>query len=256
MTVRYPSNARNTFSRLSEDVSEWQHGNLCGHFFSRHHSPLLEHLLKYPDAPFLDADACILKADRKTALALTSFDGKQFVVKRYNVANIFHRIRLAFQSSRAKKNFAFAKLLGEIGVPSIQPVAWVQERVHGLRARSWFIYEHIDDEMSACSLTDQSDVNVIDHALSQMAQNLMVMRTHRISHGDMKPPNLLHTRNGAVLIDLDAMRQHKSQHQYDRALAKDISRWMRWWRSDNPQPMISQKSEKMLKDAGFQVPGG
>ena len=109
MTVRYPTNARNTFSRLSEDVSEWQHGNLCGHFFSRHHSPLLEHLLKYPDAPFSDADACILKADRKTALALTSFDGKQFVVKRYNVAHIFHRIRLAFQSSRAKKKLRFCK---------------------------------------------------------------------------------------------------------------------------------------------------
>jgi hypothetical protein len=31
---------------------------------------------------------------------------------------------------------------------------------------------------------------------------------------------------------------------------------MRWWRSDNPQPLISQKSEKMLKDAGFEVPGG
>ena len=254
MTVRYPSNAKNTFSRLSEDVSEWQHGNLCGHFFSRHHSPLLEHLLKYPDTPFSVADACILKTDIKTALALTSFDGKQFVVKRYNVAHIFHRIRLAFQSSRAKNNFAFARLLSEIGVPSIQPVAWVQERIYGLRARSWFIYEHIDEEMSAYPLTDQSDVNVIDHALYQMTQNLVAMRNHRLSHGDMKPPNLLHTRDRVVLIDLDAMRQHKSQRQCDRALAKDISRWMRWWRSDNPQPMISQKSEKILKNAGFEVP--
>ena len=110
MTIRYPPNAKNTFSRLSDDVSEWQHGSLCGHFFSRHRSPLLEHLLKYPDAPFLVADACILKADIKTALALTSFDGKQFVVKRYNVANIFHRTRLTFQISRAENNFAFAKL--------------------------------------------------------------------------------------------------------------------------------------------------
>ena len=256
MTVRYPPNAKNTFSRLSDDVSEWQHGSLCGHFFSRHRSPLLEHLLKYPDAPFLVADACILKADIKTALALTSFDGKQFVVKRYNVANIFHRTRLTFQISRAENNFAFAKRLGEIGVPSIQPVAWVQERVHGLRARSWFIYEHINDEISTSALTDQSDVNVIDHALYQMTQNLVVLHKNRLSHGDMKPPNLLQTREGAVLIDLDAMRQHKSQRQCDRAIAKDVSRWIRWWRSDNPQPMIAQKSEKMLKNAGFEVPAG
>ena len=42
-------------------------------FFSRHRSPLLEHLLKYPDAPFLVADACILKADIKNRSRVNLF---------------------------------------------------------------------------------------------------------------------------------------------------------------------------------------
>jgi len=80
------------------------------------------------------------------------------------------------------------------------------------------------------------------------------MREHLLSHGDMKPSNILVTSDEVVLLDLDAMRQHRSLLKCEKALAKDVARWMRWWRTDRPQPGICDKAQTLLIRAGFQVP--
>jgi serine/threonine-protein kinase RIO1 len=89
--------------------------------------------------------------------------------------------------------------------------------------------------------------------LSTMVQNLVRMRKHRLSHGDMKPPNLLITPDRTVLLDLDGVRQHTDPKACERALAKDTARWIRWWEKNDPQPRIGERSRTLLKAAGFAV---
>ena len=119
----------------------------------------------------------------------------------------------------------------------------VQETRWGLRGRSWFVYEHTDDAIRADDLSDKSDPEQIDQLLGTMVRNLVRMREHGLSHGDMKPPNYLITASRAVMIDLDGVRQHKHAGACQQALARDVARWTRWWDQDDPQPRISKKSK-------------
>ena len=159
---------------------------------SRYGSPMLQSLLSHPDSSFEEPGGELIKSDVKTTLASTSFDGARFVVKRYNCKNAWHRLRLAVSKSRAEHSFWAARQFTRIGIITTSPVAWAQETSFGLRARSWFVYEHTGNSIRADALNDGSDPQQIEQMLSTMVQNLVRMRKHRLSHGDMKPLSLIH----------------------------------------------------------------
>ena len=236
---------------MRNDIESWQSQRLNGALVARYASPLLENLLAHPDASFEEPGAQIIKSDVKTTLATTSFDGARFVIKRYNCTHSLHRLRLAVATSRAEHSFWAAQQFTEIGIATTLPVAWVQETSYGLRARSWFVYEHTDGAIRADDLNDESHPQQIEQMLRTMVENLVRMREHHFSHGDMKPPNYLVTSDRTELIDLDGVRQHKNLKACQRALARDTARWMRWWDQDNPQPRISKKSKDLLQASGF-----
>ena len=236
---------------MRNDIESWQSQRLNGALVARYASPLLENLLAHPDASFEEPGAQIIKSDVKTTLATTSFDGARFVIKRYNCTHSLHRLRLAVATSRAEHSFWAAQQFTEIGIATTLPVAWVQETSYGLRARSWFVYEHTDGAIRADDLNDESHPQQIEQMLRTMVENLVRMREHHFSHGDMKPPNYLVTSDRTVLIDLDGVRQHKNLKACQRALARDTARWMRWWDQDNPQPRISERSKNLLQASGF-----
>jgi RIO-like serine/threonine protein kinase len=249
-----PSNrGENRFSLLKNDLLEKQSGRLFAQYLSSYQSPLLDQLLEDPSRVFLEPGAEILKDDTKTAVARTSFDGRSIVVKHYPVKNAWHRIRLVFKASRAQNNFQYAQTLSQVGIRALRPVAWIQERRFGVRAQSWLVYEHIDDSICADTLTDDSDPKTVDRVMQTVAHNLRIMRESLLSHGDMKPSNVLITANEVVLIDLDAMQAYPDASRCEKGLAKDVARWMRWWRSDRPQPAIADKAQTALKTAGFEV---
>ncbi len=210
-------------------------------------------MLAHPDAIFEQPGAQIIKQDVKTTLATTSFGGARYVIKRYNCKSPLHRLRLAFSTSRAEHSFWAAQQFTRIGIVTTLPVAWVQETSWGLRGRSWFVYEHTDDAIRADDLSDESDPEQSDQMLGTMVRNLVRMREHGFSHGDMKPPNYLITASRVVMIDLDGVRQHKHAEACQQALARDVARWTRWWDQDDPQPGIRKKSRALLQAAGFAV---
>lgn len=212
---------------------------------------MLHNLMSNPDRAFEEPDAELIKSDIKTTLVGTSFDGARFVIKRYNCKNVWHRLRLAISKSRAEHSFWAARLFTEFGIITTSPVAWLQETSFGLRGRSWFVYEFTGESIRADTLNDESDPRQIEQMLSTMVQNLVRMREHGFSHGDMKPPNLLLTPDRVVLLDLDGVRQHTSSNACERALARDTRRWIRWWEENDPQPRIREKSRTLLKAAGF-----
>jgi tRNA A-37 threonylcarbamoyl transferase component Bud32 len=51
---------------------------------------------------------------------------------------------------------------------------------------------------------------------------------YRITHGDLKPTNILITKNGPVLTDLDSMKIHILGVTYRCRIAKDLSR-LNWF---------------------------
>ena len=55
----------------------------------------------------------------------------------------------------------------------------------------------------------------------------------RISHGDMKGHNLFWHDGRWALIDLDAMRQHRTRQGFFRAFARDRKRFLNNWPADS-----------------------
>ena len=67
-------------------------------------------------------------------------------------------------------------------------------------------------------------------------------------YGDLKASNILLSSQGPVLIDLDVMRQHKSESTYQQAARKDINRFLRNWQ-DNP--VLLATARQLLSAQGF-----
>ena len=58
------------------------------------------------------------------------------------------------------------------------------------------------------------------------------MHRQRISHGDLKATNLLWDAGQVLLIDLDAVVQHRSPTTHARAWRRDRTRLLRNWPAD------------------------
>src|SRR5579883_1939926 len=58
-----------------------------------YHSPAFQEFLKNPEAVFQNPESKILKAGRSSTVVQFRLDNRQLVVKRYNMKNLFHRLR-------------------------------------------------------------------------------------------------------------------------------------------------------------------
>jgi tRNA A-37 threonylcarbamoyl transferase component Bud32 len=58
----------------------------------------------------------------------------------------------------------------------------------------------------------------------------------RISHGDMKGTNFIQSPRGIAVIDLDAMREYRTDSGFRRAQQRDLQRFLRNWQ---PCPEIA-----------------
>jgi len=60
--------------------------------------------------------------------------------------------------------------------------------------------------------------------LERVETILRHMEQYRITHGDLKPSNILVTSRGPTLLDLDSVRVHRSNLLFRRARDKDLKR--------------------------------
>ena len=67
-----------------------------------------------------------------------------------------------------------------------------------------------------------------------MAVIVMALKAHRIAHGDLKDTNFLMSDRGPVLIDLDSMREYRSENLFEKASIKDRRRFLQNW-LDRPE---------------------
>jgi len=128
-----------------------------------------------------------------------------------------------------------------------KPVALVEERFGPLRGRAWYVSEYVqgDDALSLCNppagvfIDAQADAASVVTVLKRLAHC-------RISHGDMKGSNFILARQGATVIDLDAMKQHEHEPGFRRAQRRDLRRFMRNWKTC---PETAAMFQKLIDDS-------
>ena len=114
-----------------------------------------------------------------------------------------------------------------LGIATPQPLALIEERVGPLRRRAFLVCEHCPGRNLLDLLSpDREPDDDVARAIVSLFSSLHALR---ISHGDLKATNLLFDDGKVFVIDLDAVRQHRSQQSYASDWRRDRARLLRNW---------------------------
>ncbi len=153
----------------------------------------------------------ILKKGNTSYVSRINFIGKDIVVKRYNHKGLIHSLRHAIMGSRARRNWLHGHRLGMLNIPTPKPLAFIEIRKNMLIWSSYIVNEYIDGQkinnfLKLLGTAGQQKKNVIDKTEALLEK---LYRFH-IIHSDLKPSNILVSKDAPFLIDLDSIRIHRT----------------------------------------------
>jgi tRNA A-37 threonylcarbamoyl transferase component Bud32 len=182
-------------------------------------------LLKDPDRGTEDGDR--LKSGGTCTVARVRGTTRGLVIKRYNLKHRGHALSRLWRPSRAWHSWVEGNRLRLLGIPTPAPLAVIEERWGPLRRRAWLITDYCAGPNLAEHLaTDREPPPGEAGAIRSLFETLF---RARISHGDLKATNLLWSEGELYLVDLDAMRQHRSVMAHRRAWRRDRARFLKNW---------------------------
>ena len=120
-----------------------------------------------------------------------------------------------------------------------------------MRRQAFFVSEYVEGALGTefFAIADNATETHIDRVVGVFKE----LYRHRISHGDMKATNFIMAPGGPVLIDLDAMRQHRSTQVHRHRFHRDKRRFLRNW-SDNV--VLQEQFAQRLEGIDRQEPVG
>lgn len=176
------------------------------------------------------------KNDRTTTVQLITRGNEQFILKRYNARNLWHRYKRAFRRSRAIRCWDMSEQFNLAGLNVAEPICVLEKRFGPIRQDAYFISRFIPgaellDLLPTLGAQQQQAV------ASEIKVAFAKLRKNKLSHGDMKATNLLWLNEKIVFIDLDAARVHRRQQSWERAHRKDRRRFLKNWQG---QPELAR----------------
>ncbi|MDG1582594.1 lipopolysaccharide kinase InaA family protein [Pseudomonas sp. GOM6] len=188
-------------------------------------------LLDDPDAAI--AAGRLLKDGGSATVALVQVGDRLRVLKRYNIKGWGHWLKRFWRPSRAWHSWVEGHRLELLGIATPRPLAVREQRWCWLRSRAWLLTEHCAGEDLLTRFAPYLDSTPPEEELQALDQLFAALIRERISHGDCKGTNLFWESGRWTLIDLDAMRQHRSQASFAPAFARDRARFLRNWPQDS-----------------------
>lgn len=219
-------------SKTGRDCSLFKVTQSPGRFTAlvRAEADTLEPLLTDPDR-WMDAGEPLKRGNTCTVTRVEN-GGRALVVKRYNLKNLRHALSRFWRPSRAWHSWREGHRLRLFGIPTPAPLALIEERRGPLRGRAWLVTEHCPGPSLLAHLPP--DAPPPQAEATALRELFTALHRERISHGDLKATNLLWNGSAIELIDLDAMRQHRSAAAHARAWQRDRRRLLRNWPEESP----------------------
>ena len=150
----------------------------------------------------------LLKDGRTSTVARVEHEGRELVIKRYNLKNLRHALARFWRPSRAWHSWREGHRLSLLGIATPQPLALVEERWGPLRRRAFLVNAYCPGRSLLDVLSAEYEP---EPALASALLTLFAsLHSARISHGDLKATNLLWDGARLWLIDLDAVCQHRT----------------------------------------------
>lgn len=189
-------------------------------------------LLADPDQFF--AAEPLLKDGGSSTVTRASVNGREVVIKRYNIKGLGHWLTRFWRPSRAWHSWLAGWRLQFLGIATPQPLAMIERRLGPLRREAWLITEYCPGRNLLAHLGETGDHIPDQQTAEALLQLFGQLVEAQISHGDFKATNLLWHEDQVKLIDLDAMRAHDSKASWYKGWLRDRSRFIRNWREDSP----------------------
>jgi tRNA A-37 threonylcarbamoyl transferase component Bud32 len=200
------------------------------------HFEVLGKLYSNPDK-YIEAGAIIKKGNTCT-IAKVNVDGKELVIKRYNIKNFWHLLKNCWRTSRAIKSWRNSHMLQLLGIPTPRPIAVLEKRWGIFHGRAYFICEHVPGDLLNVFYSKankkNSGISEADQmkAAKEVVEILQSFKLVRLTHGDMKATNFILRDNcQPVLVDLDSMQIYDSARRFRKFYTKDIRRFMKNWQT-------------------------
>jgi tRNA A-37 threonylcarbamoyl transferase component Bud32 len=207
----------------------------------RDHAQQLQALLDAPDT--LMAQGQSLKQGATATVVRLQLAEQSLLVKRYNIKNLSHWLKRFWRPSRAWHSWREGNRLQHLGIATPAPLAVVESRWCWLRGRAWLVTGYCSGQDILTALQAWLDTPPPEKYLLALDRLFTALLRERISHGDLKGTNLMWDEAAGcwLLIDLDAMQQHRSQRRFMAAYARDRARFLRNWPADSALFMLLEK---------------
>jgi len=204
------------------------------------------HFLHHPETAFHHPTAVVLKSGRSATVIKVKLDHHEFVIKRYNLKNLWHRLRRCLRPTRAWASWRLAQKLELFGIHTAKPAAFIEKRYLGFRSQSYYVTEYVSGERADQYFTaHQHQEETIMTMIKRVTTLLRNLRKVEVTHGDLKITNILIDKDKQpVLIDLDGAMEHASLSSLRAAWRKEIKRFLRNFQH---QPVIREKFKAELE---------
>lgn len=180
-----------------------------------------------PELAFNHPSARLLKNGRSATVVQIQLGEQMWIVKRYNLKNLWHRLRRLWRTTRAANAWRIAHKLSLFQVATATPIAYAERYCLSFRGRAYAITRYVSDQTIGAYFKQHAfDEAKIDTMIARVQHLIHALHLCGLTHGDLKQSNLLiNNEEMPVLIDLDGVRDHLSHRSFHAHAARDLRRF-------------------------------
>lgn len=231
--------------RSSTDFLPYKRLGQRGMLMRTAHQTEMQAFLCNPDSVFKKPDVMMLKNGRSSTVIKTMLDGREVVIKRYNMKNILHRLRRMLRHTRAEHCWRLAQKLCLFHVKTAAPLAYVESNWFGIRGKSYYVMEYVPGvDIKTYLEPFEPEPYRAARLIQRVCQLLESLQQLEITHGDLKATNMIvNDKQQPVLIDLDGANEHLTLSGLRQAWREEIQRFLR---NFVELPSLSQIMQRLL----------
>ena len=213
-----------------------------GSYNRSYEGPQLLAFLKNPESAFSPVYAKLLKSGNSATVVKVRLDNRDYVIKRYNMKNIWHRLRRIFRETRAVSSWRMSNKLNLFGISAAMPIACIENNMLGLRGVSYYVTEYVSNEHAGEYFTrNVTKPDKVQNMVRRISSLLKSIAKISVSHGDLKITNILiNAADQPILIDFDGAKEHDSLQSLQKTWQKELQRF---FLNFNANPGLQKKFE-------------
>jgi len=230
---------RRYLKKTQRDCTEFvQHKSLTHNFLcDRQHWHRLQRFMLFPEV--FVGEGTPLKLGNSATVVRIVVDDVRYVVKRYNVKSVSHRVRRWFKP-RARHAWRNGHMLSFLGIDTARPVALLERRWGWFTDTCYLVMPDCGERNLGQMLS--SDAESFAQLAPAAVKLLQGLQAAGLNHGDLKATNFVVSGDRMALIDYDAV--HKGGNH------KDVARFLANW---DDAPELQAAWRQALADASVQL---